>query len=156
MTWFERGASALRKQIQALSETLDSRPLTRDQQEVVISEKRRKLADTLCAVTEVYMTDLSWEKDAEQRCETLITEATMLAPDVAETWQTVANVRISQARTDEAKEALKRSLGNAHIGDSLPRLGYVGCQHRCFCDERLTPLPSGHTGCTGQPPAVAL
>ena len=48
---------------------------------------------------------------AELRCEALITEATMLAPDVAETWQTVANVRISQARTDEAKEALKRSLG---------------------------------------------
>ena len=111
VSWFERGAAALRKQIQTLSETLDSRPLTRDQQEVVITEKRRKLADTLCAVTEVYMTDLSWESDAEQRCETLITEATMLAPDVAETWQTVANVRISQTRTEEAKEALKRSLG---------------------------------------------
>lgn len=110
VSWFDRGAAALRSQIQALTESLDSRPLTRDQQEAVIAEKRKKLADTLCAVVEVYMTDLSWEEEAEQRCEALITEATMLAPEVAETWQTVANVRISQTRTEEAQEALKRSL----------------------------------------------
>jgi hypothetical protein len=111
VSWFERGAAALRSQIQTLTEALESRPLTRDAQEAVIAEKRKRLADTLCAVTEVYMTDLSWEEDAEQRCEALITEATMLAPESAETWQTVANVRISQTRTEEAQEALKRSLG---------------------------------------------
>ncbi|KAK3330305.1 hypothetical protein B0H66DRAFT_56402 [Apodospora peruviana] len=111
VSWFERGAAALRSQIQTLSDTLEAQPLSRDQQEAVISEKKRKLADTLCAVAEVYMTDLSWEEDAEQRCEALITEATMLSPEVPETWQTVANVRISQARTEEACEALKRSLG---------------------------------------------
>lgn len=110
VTWFERGAAALRAQIQTLTDKLDSLPLTRKENEGIISEKARKLAETLCAVTEVYMTDLSWEEDAEQRCEALITEATMLAPEVAATWQTVANVRISQDRLDEAKEALKRSL----------------------------------------------
>ncbi|KAK4040520.1 hypothetical protein C8A01DRAFT_35467 [Parachaetomium inaequale] len=111
VSWFERGAAALRSQIQALTESLESRPLTRDTQEAVIAEKRKRLAETLCAVVEVYMTDLSWEEDAEQRCEALVTEATMLAPESAETWQTVANVRISQTRTEEAQEALKRSLG---------------------------------------------
>ncbi|KAL2139514.1 hypothetical protein VTI28DRAFT_5078 [Corynascus sepedonium] len=111
VSWFERGAAALRAQIQALTESLELRPLTRDTQEAVIAEKRKRLAETLCAVVEVYMTDLSWEEDAEQRCEALITEATMLAPESAETWQTVANVRISQTRTEEAQEALKRSLG---------------------------------------------
>jgi len=111
VAWFERGAAALRSQIQSLTESLESRPLTRDAQEAVIAEKRKRLAETLSAVVEVYMTDLSWEEDAEQRCEALITEATMLAPESAETWQTVANVRISQTRTEEAQEALKRSLG---------------------------------------------
>lgn len=111
VAWFERGAAALRSQIQSLTESLDSRPLTRDVQEATIAEKRKRLAETLSAVVEVYMTDLSWEEDAEQRCEALITEATMLAPESAETWQTVANVRISQTRTEEAQEALKRSLG---------------------------------------------
>jgi tetratricopeptide (TPR) repeat protein len=111
VSWFERGAAALRSQIQTLTESLESRPLTRDAQEAIIAEKRKRLAETLCAVVEVYMTDLSWEEDAEQRCETLITEATMLAPESAETWQTVANVRISQTRVEEAQEALKRGLG---------------------------------------------
>lgn len=111
VAWFERGAAALRSQIQSLTESLESRPLTRDVQEATIAEKRKRLAETLSAVVEVYMTDLSWEEDAEQRCEALITEATMLAPESAETWQTVANVRISQTRTEEAQEALKRSLG---------------------------------------------
>ncbi|KAK3383897.1 hypothetical protein B0T24DRAFT_67462 [Lasiosphaeria ovina] len=110
VSWYERGAAVLRTQIQTLGDALDSLPLTRHEQNAVIAEKRRKLADTLCAVTEVYMTDLSWEEDAEQRCEALITEATMLAPGLADTWQTVANVRISQSRTEEAREALKRSL----------------------------------------------
>ncbi len=111
VSWFERGAAALRTQINSLTESLESMPLTKDVQEALISEKRKRLAETLSAVVEVYMTDLSWEEDAEQRCEALITEATMLAPDSAETWQTVANVRISQTRTEEAQEALKRSLG---------------------------------------------
>lgn len=104
--WFERGAAALRKQIQAISES----PIKAPAHEAVLLEKQQKLGGVLCAVAEVYMTDLSWEADAEQRCETLITEAMLIAPGSPETWQTVANVRISQERVDEAKGALKRSL----------------------------------------------
>ena len=56
------------------------------------------------------MTDLSWEEDAEQKCEALVTEATIVAPGFAEPWQTLANVRISQSRLEDAQAALKRSL----------------------------------------------
>lgn len=104
--WFERGAATLRKQIQGLSD-LPSRTPT---QQASLDEKQNKLGGVLCAVAEVYMTDLSWEEDAEQRCEALITEAMLIAPGSPETWQTVANVRISQTRVDEAKGALRRSL----------------------------------------------
>lgn len=104
--WFERGAAALRKQIQAITES----PIKKPEHEKLLLEKQQKLGGVLCAVAEVYMTDLSWEADAEQRCETLVTEAMLIAPGSPETWQTVANVRISQERVDEAKEALKRSL----------------------------------------------
>ncbi|KAI1400377.1 TPR-like protein [Hypoxylon fuscum] len=106
VTWFEKGAAALRAQIQTLEEV---RRRTADQ-EIRREELKKKLAMTLCSVAEVYMTDLSWEEDAEQRCETLVTEATLVAPDFAETWQTLANVRISQERVDDAKAALTRSL----------------------------------------------
>ncbi|PNY27151.1 TPR repeat-containing protein [Tolypocladium capitatum] len=106
VNWFQRGASTLRKQIQNLSDIPNRTP----DQQANFEEKQLKLGGVLCAVAEVYMTDLSWEEDAEQRCEKLVTEAMMIAPSSAETWQTVANVRISQERTDEAKGALKRSL----------------------------------------------
>ncbi|KAJ4272151.1 hypothetical protein NW762_000862 [Fusarium torreyae] len=104
--WYERGATALRKQIAALSEIRSPTP----DQKATIQEKQHKLGGVLCAVAEVYMTDLSWEPDAESRCETLITEAMLLAPAAPETWQTVANVRISQNRANEAQTALRRSL----------------------------------------------
>lgn len=104
--WFERGASALRKQIQTLNDITNRTP----EQQAALDEMQSKLGGVLCAVAEVYMTDLSWEADAEQRCEALITEAMLIAPNYAETWQTVANVRISQERVDEARTALKRSL----------------------------------------------
>lgn len=104
--WFERGASALRKQIQTLNDIANRTP----EQQAALDEMQSKLGGVLCAVAEVYMTDLSWEADAEQRCEALITEAMLIAPNYAETWQTVANVRISQERVDEARTALKRSL----------------------------------------------
>ena len=104
--WFGKGATSLRIQIQAL---LDRKKLDADA-EVLLQEKRRKLAVALCGVVEVYMTDLSWEDDAEQKCEALVTEATMVAPTFAEPWQTLANVRISQQRMEDARAALKRSL----------------------------------------------
>ena len=106
VSWFERGASTLRKQIQNLTDLPSRTP----EQQTLLEEKQSKLGGVLCAVAEVYMTDLSWEADAEQRCETLITEAMMIAPASPETWQTVANVRISQVRLDEAKKALQTSL----------------------------------------------
>ena len=56
------------------------------------------------------MTDLSSDVHAEARCEALITEATMLAPELPEAWQTVGNVRISQQRDADARAALRRCL----------------------------------------------
>ncbi|KAI1459382.1 TPR-like protein [Annulohypoxylon moriforme] len=110
--WFERGATALKALIAVREErNSGSRRKSEDAEAaIVLDELKKKLAMTLCSVAEVYMTDLSWEEDAEQRCEALVTEATLVAPDFAETWQTLANVRISQERVDDAKAALTRSL----------------------------------------------
>ncbi|KAL2109035.1 hypothetical protein VUR80DRAFT_3041 [Thermomyces stellatus] len=104
--WYDKGAVILRRQIAELS----AKGSKTEQDEAALAEKRQSLAGVLCAVAEVYMTDLSWEEDAEARCEALVTEATMVCPSSAETWQTVANVRISQQRVEEARGALKRSM----------------------------------------------
>ncbi|KAI1079443.1 TPR-like protein [Whalleya microplaca] len=116
VSWFEKGAAALKKQIQTLQQETRRKSSAADgkqeeeEEEARLDELKKKLAMTLCSVAEVYMTDLSWEADAERRCETLVTEATLVAPDFAETWQTLANVRISQSRTADARAALARSM----------------------------------------------
>ena len=52
----------------------------------------------------------SWEEDAEARCESLVTEALLTCPNSPECLQTLASVRISQTRLDDARAALSRSL----------------------------------------------
>ena len=106
VAWYKKGAGSLRRQIGTLLHSKSLHPVGVQK----LKEKERKLAVALCGVVEVYMTDLSWEDDAEQKCEALVTEATMVAPDFAEPWQTLANVRLSQARVEDAQAALRRSL----------------------------------------------
>lgn len=135
VAWYEKAATCLRAQIQALTDSTaeakrkgSAHGAVEEELEARARDKKLKLAETLCAVAEVYMTDLSWEADAEARCETLVTEATMLAPELPDAWQTVANVRVSQSRRDDAVAALERSL--ALWSDLEPE------------DPRVPPFPS--------------
>ncbi|KAE8375121.1 hypothetical protein BDV26DRAFT_283698 [Aspergillus bertholletiae] len=102
--WFEKGVSCLRQVIQQLEQNPGPA------EAIELEEKKRKMANALCAVAEIYMTDLSWEEDAEARCETLITEALLVNSHAPEVLQTLASIRISQLRTDEAQAALIKSL----------------------------------------------
>lgn len=101
VSWFEKGADALRQDIAALDATKDP---------VAVQNRTRRLAAALCSTAEVYMTDLSWEAEAESRCEALIAEAILVAPDDPPTLQTLANIRISQGRVDDAQKHLSQSL----------------------------------------------
>ena len=105
--WFEKGAEVLRAQLASLT---ISNPQGDGIEGAAVEEKSSKLAAALCGIIEVYMTDLSFSSDAESKCESLITEALLVGPDDPGTLQTLANVRISQGRTDEAVKALKDSL----------------------------------------------
>ncbi|EEH40800.1 TPR domain-containing protein [Paracoccidioides lutzii Pb01] len=104
VNWFEKGVAILRQRIQLLEQS------GKPDDVLAAQEQKKKLAHALCGVVEIYMTDLSWEEDAEARCEALVTEALMVAPDSPECLQTLASVRISQLRPDDAKAALSRSL----------------------------------------------
>lgn len=108
--WFEKGAKALQYEIDAL-ENGHIKGLSDEELLMLRVEKKRKLANALCAVVEIYMTDLSWEEDAESRCEQLITEAMAVEGETSpEVLQTLASVRLSQQRQEDAQSALKRSL----------------------------------------------
>ncbi|KAJ5190806.1 assembly chaperone of rpl4 [Penicillium cinerascens] len=102
--WFEKGVSSLRQTLQQMEGKTSAEDIAD------ATEKKTKMANSLCAVAEIYMTDLSWEEDAEARCEALISEALVVTPDAPEVLQTLASIRISQLKTEEAQEALKRSL----------------------------------------------
>lgn len=110
ISYFMKATEVLRNEIDVLSD--DESTVSTPEVEAVIQEKRAKLADALCAMAEVYMTDLSWEEDAESRCEAYVTEAVAVCPESlsAGALQTLASVRISQERLDDARQALKRSL----------------------------------------------
>lgn len=108
--WFEKGAKALQTEIAAL-ESGAAAGMDEETLLFMRMEKKRKLANALCGIVEVYMTDLSWEDDAEARCESLITEAVAVEDDTSpEVLQTLASVRLSQQRKDDAQAALKRSI----------------------------------------------
>lgn len=111
VAWFEKGAQALQNEIAAL-ESGQATGLDEEALLLLRVEKKRKLANALCGIVEVYMTDLSWEDDAEARCENLITQA-MAAEDQTspEILQTLASVRLSQEKKEDAQAALKRSMG---------------------------------------------
>ena len=108
--WFQLGAKALEKEISSL-ESGHLTGIDDETLQLLRHEKKRKLANTLCGIVEVYMTDLSWEDDAEARCESLITQAMAVEDETSsEVLQTLASVRLSQQRTGDAQAALKRSL----------------------------------------------
>lgn len=119
VAWFTRGADILRREIGTLGDSdgdeqegvdkLEEETEHREEKEAE-SEKRKKLASALCGMIEVYMTDLSWEPSAESQCESLITEALLVAPRCAEPLQTLASIRISQGRFEEARGALRDSM----------------------------------------------
>jgi tetratricopeptide (TPR) repeat protein len=106
VAWFEKGVAVLKKEIGELEGKL----LKKKEETELLVEKRQKVANSLCGIAEVYMTDLSWEEDAEARCEAAVTEALLFAPSNPEPLQTLASIRISQLRHDDAKAALTRSM----------------------------------------------
>jgi tetratricopeptide (TPR) repeat protein len=114
--WFEKAAKVLRGQISELEDEDDNdSDLEEEHNEgsgdsELIKTKKNALASALCAITEIYMTDLSLSPDAESACSKAMEEALQVAPNDPETLQTVASVRISQDRRNEAQKYLRKSL----------------------------------------------
>lgn len=104
--WFEKGVEVLKREIDELEGKLVKKADVTE----LLEEKKLKIANSLCGIAEVYMTDLSWEADAEARCEAAVTEALLVAPNNPEPLQTLASIRISQLRQEDAQAALTRSM----------------------------------------------
>jgi len=71
-----------------------------------------RLASMLCTITDLYLTDLCYEENAESECERLLAAAMQAASELnMEPVVTLASVRISQQRPEEAEELLVKAKG---------------------------------------------
>ncbi|KAF9573140.1 hypothetical protein EC968_008989 [Mortierella alpina] len=69
-----------------------------------------KISSALCSMTDIYLTDCCFEPNAESQCEAYLAQALQIEPVTPEVYQTLASVRLSQQRVDEAKVALAQGL----------------------------------------------
>ncbi|MCJ1286254.1 NAD-dependent histone deacetylase sir2 [Xylographa opegraphella] len=106
--WFEKGTEVLERDIAELeAQTAIETP--EEHRQMLMEEKRRKLAAALCGMVEVWMTDLSLSPAAETACTALITRA-LTASSTAPTLQTHASLLLSQCDLPEARSVLSQSL----------------------------------------------
>ncbi|KAJ2019538.1 hypothetical protein IWW57_005096 [Coemansia sp. S610] len=61
-------------------------------------------------MTEIYLTDCCFEEDAEKRCKELLQSGLLIDPDCPEVYQTMASVRLSQNRPDDARDCVAKSM----------------------------------------------
>ncbi|GAO51095.1 hypothetical protein SAICODRAFT_31899 [Saitoella complicata NRRL Y-17804] len=116
--WFERGAAALTSQLQSLDAQSEGAKEKED-------ELRAKLASAWCGCAELYMTDLCMEPEAEERCEAYTARALEAQPGNSEALQTLASMRLSQQREEDARAALRESVAGWLPEASIEGTGVV-------------------------------
>ncbi|KAL1411139.1 hypothetical protein Q8F55_002089 [Vanrija albida] len=71
-----------------------------------LEEERRIAVTSLIAMIEIWMSDLCFEPEASNNCDALIARAVSIAPNDPEVLLTLASIRLSQSKFDEAKETI--------------------------------------------------
>ncbi|KAJ1665938.1 hypothetical protein IW140_002865 [Coemansia sp. RSA 1813] len=97
--YFQLGVNAMQRDLEELPET--------SSQATVL---KRKMAEAYVAMTEIYLTDCCFEDDAEKKCEEFLANGLKVDPECPEIHQTMASVRLSQNRLDDARECLCKSM----------------------------------------------
>ncbi|KAH3660414.1 hypothetical protein OGAPHI_007000 [Ogataea philodendri] len=69
----------------------------------------KKLNQGLFGIIEIWMTDLCMEPEAEEECEKCIQLALSLDETNGESWSLLASIRISQQKTQDARDAVKKA-----------------------------------------------
>ncbi|KAJ2879131.1 hypothetical protein IWW38_006178 [Coemansia aciculifera] len=98
--YFQLGVDAMQRDLDELSAE------SRDQAAVL----KRKMAEAYVAMTEIYLTDCCFEEDAEKKCEDLLQRGLLIDPQCPEVYQTMASVRLSQNRPEDARECVAKSM----------------------------------------------
>ncbi|KAJ2857554.1 hypothetical protein J3B02_000923 [Coemansia erecta] len=92
--------------INAMKKDLDELPHDSEKAAVL----QRKMAEAFVAMTEIYLTDCCFEVDAEAKCEQFLEQGAHIDPSCPEVYQTMASVRLSQNRLDDARDCVSKSM----------------------------------------------
>lgn len=106
--------------------------------DTVLLETRQQLAAAYCTVSELFLTDLCYEENAELECESYVSMALRLTNDSGEPFvdalQTAASLYISQKRGLEAVDSILRAFDQMRLGcEALASL--VGLRERSNPEE---------------------
>lgn len=116
MTTGLESASHYQKGIQLYLEQVTSNKLSEEE----LFDIKRKVSNGFVSLTELYLTDLCFEDDAENKCESYLSQAIDLDPHNPEVLQALASVRLSQNRKEDAQECLTKSFEMWYNQEVLP------------------------------------
>ncbi|KAJ3426717.1 lipopolysaccharide assembly protein b [Anaeramoeba flamelloides] len=106
VNYFEKGIEILINKLDKIKNTTNQT----NNDKVQLEDLTNQIISGLCSLVEIYMTDLCFNTDAEQRCENYVKKAFEISESNFEAYLTLCNLRISQQRFDEAKIALFESI----------------------------------------------
>jgi len=101
---FVRGVELLTKQ----KEVLEKRKRRSEEQEEELQTLKQQISAGYCFAAEIYFTDSCFEEDAEIQCQRLLDYAVKADPHNPEPLSTLASLRLSQQKPQEAIKFLKQ------------------------------------------------
>lgn len=102
---------------------------------------RKQTCGIYCSIAELYMTDLCMEAGAEGSCETALQKALQASPSDYEVLQTMASMRISQNRPEEAITLLLESISQWSMVP-IESVDFPTYEFRLTCSRLLVELDS--------------
>ena len=126
MGQLSQGEEALIVYRQALELLEKALPLRQDDPKA-LAETRQQLATACCTTAELFLTDLCFEENAEQDCESYIQQALKLLDSdgepIVDALQTCASLKLSQNKGLEATDYILRAFAKIRVGcESLAAL----------------------------------
>ncbi|KNC54692.1 TPR domain-containing protein [Thecamonas trahens ATCC 50062] len=108
VSYYSRGVAIMQQELAAVEAAGN---------EVEAGELRRQISNAFVSMADIYLTDACEEDNAESECERLLQLAVETDETNYEALQSVASMRISQCRNDDAEAALDAS---ANLWSALP------------------------------------
>eukprot|EP01089_Gocevia_fonbrunei_P014528 TRINITY_DN3995_c0_g1_i1.p1 TRINITY_DN3995_c0_g1~~TRINITY_DN3995_c0_g1_i1.p1 ORF type:complete len:321 (+),score=87.44 TRINITY_DN3995_c0_g1_i1:47-1009(+) len=136
-----------KKGVQLLEIERAAKVASNGQESDEVLELNRQISTAYCAVVEIYLTDLCYEDDAEQVCQTCLDQALKFDTENPEVYQLVASFKISQDKKQDAVQALQKSYNLWYSpdmeDDDLPPFEFRTQTAKLFLELDMPKISSG-------------